>query len=256
MVAYAALSGAALSSAGTTGCALHGASLSLVSPRESNQREGDPDIRVLLRKTPLPPALLRGPSRRDVPVPSLLARRPASRPPAQRLRSASRRGAESEVPGSGWFCCAAFLLIARTLRKLLSAGRLSNDESKALCVLLLARPSRHLQSPLSEGRVESVSRGASGMDVARGLGVPPMKGQGWPLRGDARSSDETREVERSEARMQGRDFLVPFGGPAIRAIAKRNSPSRAKPKPFAVGAVEPPAAKGAASTHVPTPLMT
>src|SRR5690606_33119951 len=30
-----------------------------------------------------------GTSRRDVPVPSCLARRPASRPPAQRLRSAS-----------------------------------------------------------------------------------------------------------------------------------------------------------------------
>jgi len=77
---------------GDLGFALLGESLSLAWPRESNQREGHPDIRVLLRKTPLPPALLRGPSRRDVPVPSLLARRPASRPPAQRLRSASWRG--------------------------------------------------------------------------------------------------------------------------------------------------------------------
>ena len=66
----------ALSSARTTGCALHGASLFLAWPRKSNQKEGHPDIRVLLRKTSLPPALLRGPSRRDVPVPSLLARRP------------------------------------------------------------------------------------------------------------------------------------------------------------------------------------
>jgi hypothetical protein len=40
-----------------------------------------------------------------------------------------------------------------------------------------------------------------------------------------------REVERSETRMQGQDFLVPFGGPAIRATAKRDSPSRAKPLP-------------------------
>ena len=59
-----------------TGCALHGASLSLVWPRESNQREGHPDIRVSLRETALPPVPLRGPSRRDVPVPSFLARRP------------------------------------------------------------------------------------------------------------------------------------------------------------------------------------
>ncbi len=44
---------AALSSARTTDCALHGASLSLVSPRESNQREGDPVIRVFaVRRLP------------------------------------------------------------------------------------------------------------------------------------------------------------------------------------------------------------
>src|SRR5690606_920093 len=49
----------ALSSARTTGCALHGASLFLVWPRKSNQKEGHPCIRVLLRKTPLTPALLR-----------------------------------------------------------------------------------------------------------------------------------------------------------------------------------------------------
>ncbi len=45
-----------------TGCALHGASLSLVWPRESNQREGHPDIRVSLRETALPPVPLRGPA--------------------------------------------------------------------------------------------------------------------------------------------------------------------------------------------------
>jgi len=67
---------AALSSVRPTGCALHGASLFLVWPRKSNQKEGHPCIRVLLRKTPLPPAPLRGPSRRDIHVPSLLARHP------------------------------------------------------------------------------------------------------------------------------------------------------------------------------------
>src|SRR5690606_16784945 len=63
--------------------------LSLAWPRESNQREGHPDIRPRLRRGSLLPVPLRGPSRRDVPVPSLLARRPASRPPAQHLHSAS-----------------------------------------------------------------------------------------------------------------------------------------------------------------------
>ena len=36
----------------------------------------------------------------------------------------------------------------------------------------------------SEGRMESLRRGASGMDAARAV-----KGHGWPLRGDPRSSD-------------------------------------------------------------------
>ena len=73
--------------------------------------------------------------------------------------------------------------------------------------------------------MESLRRGASGMDAARAV-----KGHGWPLRGDPRSSDGMREVERSEPGMpspvQGQDFLVPFG-----ATAKRDSPSRAKPMP-------------------------
>ena len=73
--------------------------------------------------------------------------------------------------------------------------------------------------------MESLRRGASGMDAARGLGVPPMKGHGWPLRGDPRSSDGMREVERSETRMQGQAFLVTFS-----AFGKSDSPSRAKPE--------------------------
>ena len=77
--------------------------------------------------------------------------------------------------------------------------------------------------------MESARRGASGMDAARGLGVPAIKGHGWPLYAGPRSGDGMREVSRSETRMEGQDFLVPFGGPAIRAIAKRDSPSRAKP---------------------------
>jgi len=71
----------------------------------------------------------------------------------------------------------------------------------------------------SEGRMESLRRGASGMDAARAV-----KGHGWPLRGDPRSSDGMREVERSETRMSGQAFLVTFS-----AFGKSDSPSRAKP---------------------------
>lgn len=68
--------------------------------------------------------------------------------------------------------------------------------------------------------MESAWRGVSGMDAARGV-----KGHGWPLYAGPRNVDGMREVERSETRMQGQDFLVPFG-----AIAKRNSRSSAKQK--------------------------
>ena len=53
--------------------------------------------------------------------------------------------------------------------------------------------------------MESLRRGARGMDAARAV-----KGQGWPLRGDPRSSDGLREVSRSETRMQGPAFLLTF----------------------------------------------
>src|SRR5690606_199714 len=62
--------------ADTSGFGPPAESLSLVWPRESNQREGHPDIRPRLCRGSLLPVLLRGPSRRDVPVPSFLARRP------------------------------------------------------------------------------------------------------------------------------------------------------------------------------------
>ena len=88
--------------------------------------------------------------------------------------------------------------------------------------------------------MESLRRGASGIDAARAV-----KGHGWPLRGDPRSSDGMREVERSETRMQGQDLLVPFG-----ATAKRDSPSRAKP---AFQTMPKRAAARTATSHTPHP---
>ena len=87
MAAYTALSGAALSLAGTTGCALHGASLFLVWPRKSNQKEGHPDIRPFAaRRVPSLHRRSRGTLRRAIPGPSQLSRHPCrstpSTPPA------------------------------------------------------------------------------------------------------------------------------------------------------------------------------
>ncbi|POH82735.1 hypothetical protein CXK91_11015 [Stutzerimonas stutzeri] len=84
------------------------------------------------------------------------------------------------------------------------------------------------------------------MDAARAV-----KGHGWPLRGDPRSSDGTRAVERSETRMQGQAFLLTFF-----ASEKSESPSRAKPKVSADNGAAPSLATAAASIQGPTPLMT
>ncbi|PAO93602.1 hypothetical protein BV581_05205 [Stutzerimonas stutzeri] len=58
--------------------------------------------------------------------------------------------------------------------------------------------------------MESVWRGASGMDAARGLRRPRLKGHGWPLYAGRRSAGEMREVSRSETRMEGQAFLLTF----------------------------------------------
>ena len=244
---------AALSSAGTTGCALHGASLFLVWPRKSNQKEGHPCIRVLLRKTSLAPALLRGSSRRAIPGPSLLARHPCLATPYATptlgllkgtreravwkfLNGNSNKALQSSAGFVGWKTAEHFPpqstrrlvsnLVQETLWVSFALPTLRSPETRTTASL--HGPSDTTGSPLSGGRMESLRRGASGMDAARAV-----KGHGWPLRGDPRSSDGMREVERSEpgtpSPMQGQDLLVPFGGAAIRATAKRDSPSRAKP---------------------------
>src|SRR5690606_29352441 len=90
-----------------------------------------------------------------------------------------------------------------------------------LWLCFFVRTNRRHQPPLSGGRVESLCRGASGMDAARGV-----KGHGWPFYAGPRSSDGARESRRSRGRMQGQAFLVTFF-----ATGKSDSPSRAKPAP-------------------------
>ncbi len=120
------------SSARSAGCALHGASLFLVWPRKSNQKEVHPYIRVLLRKTPLAPALLRGSSRRAIPGPSLLARHPC-------LASPYATPALSLLKGIG----------VRVVCKLSTRAW-----SSAICLSPFTRTNRRLQTPLPEGRME------------------------------------------------------------------------------------------------------
>ena len=76
--------------------------------------------------------------------------------------------------------------------------RQERGHHRPLYLVSYAHAIRRCHSPLSGGRVESLRRGASGMDAARGV-----KGHGWPLYAGPRSDDGTREVERSETRMAG-----------------------------------------------------
>ena len=176
------MSGAALSSARATGCALHGASLSLVSPRESNQREGDPDIRVwpLRAQTSLTPVPLREHVTKGHPCP--FVPRSASMPRVP-LRNACVRPPEG---GS-------------------DPSRLKEQRLASLCFFMHG-PTGDTTLPLADGRVEPARRGASDMDAARGLGVPAIKGHGWPLYAAPRSAGGRREVQEpsSRTRMKGR----------------------------------------------------
>ena len=256
LAARTSLYNAALSSAGTTGCASHGASLFLVWPRKSNQKEGHPYIRVLLRKTSLPPALLRGSSRRAIPGPSLLARHPCLATPCATPTLGLLKGARDRVvwkflngdsnkalrPSAcsvGWKTAKHFppQSSPRWISNLARENRwvsfalptLHKDSAKAS----LHGPSDTTESPLSGGRVESAWRRASGMDAARGIKGRGRHRYGWPLYAGPRNADGAREVERSEpgtpSPVQGQAFLLTFFGAGHPASGKSESPSRAKP---------------------------
>src|SRR5690606_13702440 len=95
--------------ADTSGFGPPAESLSLCSrERESNQRESAPDIRPRLRRGSLAPVSLRGPSRRDIPVPSLLARRPCLASPCATPPLGLLTGNGSESPGRSRVCFGFF----------------------------------------------------------------------------------------------------------------------------------------------------
>ena len=224
-VAQATAHDAALSAARPTGFALHRDSLFFARAKKSKQKKARPCIRVLLRKTSLAPASLQGSSRWDVPVPSFLARRPCLAPSYATPALGLLKGIGHRVVWRpvGWKTAKHF---PPQSTRPLNLARQDRWVSFALPTLrlihtnaLLHGPADATKPPLSEGRMESLRRGTSGMDAARAV-----KGHGWPLRGGPRSSDGTREVERSETRMQGQAFLLTFF-----ATEKSESPSRAKP---------------------------
>lgn len=158
---------------------------SLPAQRESNQRESAPDIRVrsLRNRTSLAPAPLRGSSRRDVPVPSFLAR-PCLAPPCATpaLGLLTGEGVSSGSPvlkpkGAG--CSPVYECMPVERWRFAPIGRAGNRVP-------------------SGGRVESPWKGSRGMDAER-----VMKGQGRPFMTCPWNGDGAREPGRSPGRMRG-----------------------------------------------------
>ncbi len=239
---------AALSSAGTTGCALHGASL--FPNAEKVTKNACPSIRVSLRSTSLIPSLLRGSPRKGPPWPftALAASMPLAplrsdsiRPPERgvRRRLAARAMEKQEavsIQGHlindrhkfvGWKTAKHFRPQSSP-RSVSNFAREHRWVSFALPTLrsLEGRtiafphgPSDTTESPLSEGRAQVAWKGLSGMDAARAA-----LGHGWPVAAGPWNVTGAREPRRSRGRMQGQAFLLTFF-----AFEKSESPSRAKP---------------------------
>jgi hypothetical protein len=72
----------------------------------------------------------------------------------------------------------------------------------------------------SEGRAQVLWSRSAGMDAGRAA-----PGHGRPVAARLRSSTGAREPRRRRGRMSGLDLLVPFGGPAIRAMPKGTRPT-------------------------------
>ena len=174
------VSGAALSSAGTFCCALHGASLFFARAKKSKQKKTRPFIRVreLRPRTSLLPPALRGSAYKGHPWPftplaasmPLVPLRAGSTRPSARGRVISPVGVCMEKQSEAGF---------RSFRQL------------------------GLPSP-SGGRTQALCRGTRGMDAERGT-----KGQGCPFVTCPRSNAGVREVWScsGQTRMQGAPSL-------------------------------------------------
>ena len=237
---------AALSSAGSTGFALHGESL--FPNAEKVTKNACPSIRVSLRSTSLIPSALRGPAYKGHPWPftPLAASMPLAPLRADSIRP-SERGVRSRLAGRamekqeavssqghlindlqkfvGWKTAEHFPPQS-SLRWISNLARENRWVSFALSALhkdsanaSLHGPSDTIDSPLSGGRAQVAWKGLSGMDAARAA-----LGHGWPIAAGPWNVTGAREPRRSRGRMQGQAFLLTFS-----ASGKSESPSRAKP---------------------------
>ncbi len=184
---------ATLSSPPPTGFALHGESLSLVWPRESNQREGHPRHPGLAcGQTSLALALLRGPAYKGHPWPF--------KPLAASMRLVPLRNTSTRPPEGD--------------------RSPSRPEVRASLVCLFCRVSSDTNRPFR--RVSAiVVEGVERHGCRESRDGPGMALRGVPL--EWRWSERTRSE--AQGRMAGQAFLVTFV-----ATDKSDPPSRAEQK--------------------------
>ncbi len=179
------VSGAALSSAGTFCCALHGASLFFARAKKSKQKKTRPFIRVreLRPRTSLLPPALRGSAYKGHPWP-FIAGTPS--PLAASMPLVPLRAGSTRPSARG--------------RVVSPIGPCMEKQSEASnCSFRQLGP----ESP-SGGRTQALRRGTRGMDAERGT-----KGQGRPFVTCLRSDAGVREVwsRSGQTRMQGAPSL-------------------------------------------------
>ena len=211
---------AALSSAGTTGCALHGAWLAFVSWAHSIGRAGGSIGFALLGDSLF--SVAKKVSKNACPC--IRAGRAMEKPEAM-----SSQGGLTDSCGEfvGWKTAKHFP--PRSTPRSASSFVFENrwvsfalpTLHSALITASLHGPSHTTEPPLPEGRAQEACKGLSGMDAARAA-----LGHGWPVAAGPWNVTGAREPRRSRGRMQGQAFLLTFS-----ASGKSESPSRAKPMP-------------------------
>ncbi len=261
---------AALSWAWNPGCASHGASLFLVWPRKSNQKEGHPGIRPFAtRRVPSLHRHSRGTLRRAIHGPAQLSRHPCRSTPSTattfglltgRLvspaRSCKKHHAETTagdlqtalppcLAGDvGWKTAQHFPPQATS--KFLPGQRgLICKPVGRLRVTHTTGPFRNFQSARTPAPVRRPSGGVAQGDVRHGRRAR-SEGTGTTLRDGPRSSAGGREVLRSKTRMPGSPslWLLSLGEtresdapckaqPVVRAEESAARPNR-PPKPTTV----------------------
>ncbi len=178
---------------------LTGESLSLACPRESNQREGHPDIRPRLRRGSLLPSPLQGPAAKGHPWPIAALATSMSLNPLH---------GDSTRPPEGDFGVACAIAAPKPKPKPKPKQKQKTDAAS----LSLWKSRKLATSVPSEGRAQVLRRGTSRMDEARYRRRPHLMGQGWPIKPAPGAAPERGKLSEAKPGCRVPFFATPFLG--------------------------------------------